>query len=259
MDYVLAAAGGALLAVLLGWLRTAWAARAARSQWAPRTDGSSRCFRGLIVRDDRGTTEIDEVLVTPAGVFVIEKKDFNAWIYGGGNDEYWTAVYKNREAHRFQNPIRQNYRHVKALESFLGVPPAVLSSLVAFSDRSRVMTPMPREVLTSDYVAFVKSQQDVVLSPSEFDSICEGLSRLEARSDRAAFDRHVEELRDRFESTRKCPKCGGNLVQRQARKSGYEGNKFLGCSNYPSCRFILNLDATDRLYSSGIMSQWRRR
>src|SRR2546422_1355604 len=131
MNYLLAAAGGALLAVLVQWLWTASAARAARSKWTPRTDGSVRCFRGLIVPDDRGTTEIDEVLVTPAGVFVIEKKDFNAWIYGSGNDEYWTAVYKNGEKHRFQNPIRQNYRHLKALESFLRIPRAVLSSLVA--------------------------------------------------------------------------------------------------------------------------------
>src|SRR5262247_4073949 len=106
MEYLFAAAGGALLAVLVQRLRRASAVRAARSQWTPRTDGSFRCFRGLIVPDKRGTTEIDEVLVTPAGVFVIEKKDFNAWIFGSGNDEYWTAVYKNSEKHRFQNPVR---------------------------------------------------------------------------------------------------------------------------------------------------------
>jgi restriction system protein len=244
MNYLLAAAGGAVLAVLLQWIWTASAARAARSKWALRTDGSVRCFRGLIVRDGRGTTEIDEVVVTPAGVFVIEKKDFNAWIYGSGNDEYWTAVYKYGEKHRFQNPIRQNYRHLKALESLLRIPRPMLSSLVAFSDRSRLMTPMPREVVTSDYVTFVESQEDVVLSPEEFDTICDGLSMLEAQSDDSSVDRHVEDLHERFESTTRCPKCGGNLVKRQSRKPGYERNVFLGCSNYPSCKFVRNLDAT---------------
>jgi len=242
MNYVIAAAGGALLALFVQWLRTASAARAARSQWAPRTGDSLRSFRGLIVPDGRGTTEIDEVLVTPAGIFVIEKKDFGAWIYGSADDEYWTAVYKNREKHRFQNPIRQNYRHVKALELFLRVPPAVLSSLVAFSDRSRLMTAMPRQVVSSNYMALVKSQEDVVLSPEEFDTICESLSALEVQSDGTSFNRHAETLHDRFESTTQCPRCGGNLVQRQSRKPGYEGNTFLGCSNFPSCRFIRNLD-----------------
>jgi len=244
MNYLLAAAGGALLAVLVQWLWTAAAAMAATSKWAPRTGGRVRCFRSLIVPDGRGTTEIDEVLVTPAGVFVIEKKDFGAWIFGSENDEYWTAAYVNGERYRFQNPIRQNYRHLKALESFLRIPRPVFSSLVAFSDRSRLMTPMPREVVTFDYVTFVESQEDIVLSPEEFDTICDGLSKLEAQSDDPSFDRHVEDLHERFESTTRCPKCGGNLVQRRSRKPGYERNVFLGCSNYPSCKFIRNLDGT---------------
>ena len=33
-------------------------------------------------------------------------------------------------------------------------------------------------------------------------------------------------------ANRKCPKCGGNLVERK----GKYGN-FLGCSNYPQCSF----------------------
>ena len=243
-NYLVAAAGGALLAVLVHWLTRVWSVRAARSQWVLRTGGSIRSFRGLIVPDTRGTTEIDEILVTPAGVFVIEKKDFSAWIYGSENDEHWTAVYKSGEKFRFQNPIRQNYRHLRALESYLRIPRQLLSSIVSFSDRSRLMTAMPREVLNSDYIGFVESRKDVILSPEEFDAICAGLSALEARTDGFSFDQHVEGLHERFESTTRCPKCGGALVQRESRKPGYEGNVFLGCSNYPSCRFIRNLVGT---------------
>src|SRR6266513_1395926 len=172
MNYLLAAAGGALLAVLVQWLWTASAARAARSKWAPRTGVSVRCFRSLIVPDGRGTTEVDEVLVTPAGIFVIEKKDFGAWIYGSEKDEHWTAVYANGEKHRFQNPIRQNYRHIKALESYLGVPRSMLSSVVAFSRRSRFMTRLPSKVLVGDHVAFIRSDDNIALNPEEFDAIC---------------------------------------------------------------------------------------
>jgi ssDNA-binding Zn-finger/Zn-ribbon topoisomerase 1 len=32
-----------------------------------------------------------------------------------------------------------------------------------------------------------------------------------------------------------CPRCGGKLVER----NGQYG-RFLGCSNYPKCKFILN-------------------
>ncbi|MSQ11733.1 MAG: type I DNA topoisomerase [Dehalococcoidia bacterium] len=37
-----------------------------------------------------------------------------------------------------------------------------------------------------------------------------------------------------------CPKCGGDLVQRKARKGRYGGSTFYGCSNYPACNFSVN-------------------
>jgi restriction system protein len=120
----------------------------------------------------------------------------------------------------------------------------VVSSVVVFSQRSRLMKELPPEVLTSDHVAFVRSQKRVVLSPDEFDSICSGLRALESSSDRATFDQHVEDLHGRFESRTHCPKCGGNLIQRQSRTPGDERNLFLGCSNFPSCRYVRNLDTT---------------
>ncbi len=43
-------------------------------------------FRNVIVPDERGTTEIDAVFVGNAGVFVIEAKEYNAWIFGAEGD-----------------------------------------------------------------------------------------------------------------------------------------------------------------------------
>jgi restriction system protein len=205
---------------------------------------SFRQYHGLIVADERGTTEVDEILVTPAGVFVVEKKDFGAWIYGDPHAEYWTAVYRNNEKHRFQNPMRQNYRHIKALESFLGTAPSTLSSIVVFSSRGKLMTKLPPQVITSDHIGFVRSHSDVALSPEEFDRICASLDTLKTTSDKASFDSHVKRLTERFESTTRCPRCNGNLIQRQSRKPGHEHNAFLGCSNYPRCRYIRNLEGS---------------
>ncbi len=38
-----------------------------------------------------------------------------------------------------------------------------------------------------------------------------------------------------------CPKCGGSLVLRTAKKGMHAGEQFYGCSNYPNCNFIRNL------------------
>ena len=244
VPYLVAATLGALLVLFVQWLAVGRKKRLRRLAWEPRSSDRFRCYVGLIVQDERGTTEVDEVLVTPAGIFVIEKKDFGAWIFGNENDEHWTAVYRNGEKHRFQNPIRQNYRHIKALESYLGVPRSMLSSVVAFSRRSRFKTRLPSDVLVGDHVAYVRSDENIALNPEEFDAICSRLNVLDTSSaNSASLDRHVQDLHARFESTTQCPKCGGRLIQRQSRKPGYEGNVFLGCSNFPSCRYIRNLDA----------------
>lgn len=40
----------------------------------------------------------------------------------------------------------------------------------------------------------------------------------------------------------KCPKCDGKLVLRTATRGVYMGNQFYGCSNYPKCKYIQNID-----------------
>jgi restriction system protein len=38
-----------------------------------------------------------------------------------------------------------------------------------------------------------------------------------------------------------CPKCGSNMIIREARKGPSAGNKFLGCSQFPGCKGTLPL------------------
>ncbi len=40
----------------------------------------------------------------------------------------------------------------------------------------------------------------------------------------------------------KCPKCGANLILRTAAHGKNAGNQFYGCSNYPKCRYIRNIN-----------------
>lgn len=42
-------------------------------------------------------------------------------------------------------------------------------------------------------------------------------------------------------STPKCPYCQGNLVLRTATRGANAGNQFYGCSNYPKCKYIQNV------------------
>ncbi|SCZ77507.1 NERD domain-containing protein [Pseudobutyrivibrio xylanivorans] len=50
-----------------------------------------------------------------------------------------------------------------------------------------------------------------------------------------------EEQKTQTEQKLICPKCGGELVLRTAKKGDNAGNQFYGCSNFPKCRFIMNI------------------
>jgi len=93
------------------------------------------------------TTQIDHVLVTDTGIFVIETKHYAGWIFGTPDDSTWTQVlYKSR--HRFQNPLHQNQRHIRALQQLLpNLPLDAFHSLVVFTGNAQFKTNVGSQVL----------------------------------------------------------------------------------------------------------------
>ena len=49
------------------------------------------------------------------------------------------------------------------------------------------------------------------------------------------------DLTDRSGSRPICPRCGGRLVVRTAKRGDHAGRRFLGCESFPRCRHIENL------------------
>lgn len=75
-------------------------------------------FNDFLFESNGHSTQIDHIVVSPYGVFVIETKGYKGWILGGENSEYWTQViYKSK--YQFYNPIKQNEGHVRFLRHLL--------------------------------------------------------------------------------------------------------------------------------------------
>src|ERR1700740_2842143 len=85
----------------------------------------------VILPAKNGTTQIDHVLVSVYGLFVIETKNMDGWIFGSAEQEMWTQQFF-RKTFKFQNPLRQNYRHTQSLSEFLDLDRRVLHSGVFF-------------------------------------------------------------------------------------------------------------------------------
>ena len=132
----------------------------------------------ITLRLKDGTTQVDHILVSRFGVFVIETKDYKGWIFGNENDRTWTQVLY-RTKFRFQNPLRQNYKHVCAVRELLDfLEPDVIRSVVVFAGEAVFKTDPPAGVFTlSEFLAHVESQRTEVMSANRV-QFCIG--RLEA-------------------------------------------------------------------------------
>jgi len=71
-----------------------------------------RLFKNVTLPTKDGTTQVDHILVSVFGVFVIETKNMGGWIFGKPEEEKWTQKFPWNKGIPFQNPRRQNYKHV---------------------------------------------------------------------------------------------------------------------------------------------------
>ena len=117
-----------------------------------------RHFSNLIIPAPNGTTQIDNIVVSPFGVFVIEAKYFQGWIFGGAKQEKWTHTLSRFEKYAFANPIRQNYGHIKALARLLRQPENRFHSVVVFAHRNcQLKTELPANVcLQHNFIEYIQ-------------------------------------------------------------------------------------------------------
>lgn len=112
-----------------------------------------------------GTTQIDHVLVSTKGIFVIETKNYSGWIFADEKSKQWAQVLY-RVKSRFQNPIHQNYLHVKAIQQLFDfLPKEQIHSAVVFTGSGQFKTSIPKGVYhLIQLVEFLKTFQDDVIS-----------------------------------------------------------------------------------------------
>ena len=132
----------------------------------------SKLLKDVILKTENGTTQIDHILIHKKGIFVIETKNFKGWIFGKEKDKYWVQSIYNKKS-KFYNPIRQNYGHIKAIESYLPENRRnILRSIIIFSNNCefknlQVTTPVIKMRYLSNYINYIEG--DVRLTNADID------------------------------------------------------------------------------------------
>ena len=201
-------------------------------------------YKDVYLYVNNRSVQIDHIVVSPFGVFVIEAKNYTGSIYGSDDAEYWSK-YVNEKEYKFRNPLKQNYSHIYALQCILGLPRNYFVSVVIFSDRATIKCETKELVIyTNQLQSVIKSFRTPIMSPNALDTSIYVLNNSVVRSaDRVkrhinSINQYIKEKNDLINQGI-CPKCNGKLVER----NGKYGS-FLGCSNYPDCKFTKDISTT---------------
>lgn len=163
-----------------------------------------------------GYSQIDHIVVAPEGIFVIEAKNYSGKIRGNKQDPTWNVNYR----FKMNNPIRQNFGHIKALESVLeestalpqsglrNAPPPRYISIISFTMRCRFsVDPALRKIDSDELViydveltGFITRKMNRIratsnspsLAPEQADAICEAI-RMRNITDPAIREHHRRE------------------------------------------------------------------
>ena len=145
------------------------------------------------------TTQVDHILVSRFGIFVIETKHYKGWIFGDERSKEWTQVIWKKKF-KFQNPMHQNYKHVKAVQDILDfIPKDQIIGLIVFTGDGLFKTKKPQNVHSLEsLIAHLKSLTKEVLTENRLQFCVGRLECLRLALTRETDIEHVANLESRF-------------------------------------------------------------
>lgn len=193
--------------------------------------GKYKIIHNVWIKIDGSTHQIDHVIVSPYGIFSVETKQYNGFITGSKYDKQWIR-HAGKNKYYYTNPIRQNYGHVKALSQLLHIPKTKIYNVVCVPSNAKLKIKHDGELVRYDTIV------DKILSYKEvvIDHVEDIVSILLKNNitDKNVKKEHIKNIRENImdDDGNKCPKCGGELIERNGKYG-----KFIGCSNYPKCKY----------------------
>ena len=115
--------------------------------------------------------------------------------------------------------------------------------MVSFVGDCQFKTDMPPNVIKSGLGTYIKQFNTKVFSIDEVNEIQNVLSRLKSEVS-VSTERHIQSLYNRHNSNTICSSCGSKLVERTVKIGSNKGSQFLGCADYPKCRFTKEIPMT---------------
>ena len=193
-------------------------------------------LNNIMIKAEEETHQIDHIVISNFGIFVIEMKNFYGLIVGNQYKNKWIQYLGNNKYY-FNNPIHQNYGHIQSLKECLQLDESAFISIVCFSNQAKLKVESKNKIVqVSNIKEYITSYKEEKLNIN-LNDMKEKLLNLNI-TDIKSRNKHVKDIKDNIKGTEIkvnnliCPKCGANLVKRIGKYG-----EFVGCSNYPNCKY----------------------
>jgi len=199
-----------------------------------------KILNDLTLKGKKGTSQIDHMVISPYGIFVIETKNYEGWIHGREDSEYWVQnFYKSK--FKFRNPIKQNWAHIYAIrENLPEYKDLPYYPIIVFAGKGRLKNlDVTTDVIYPDalFETIMRRRGPRKLNDNEIGGIVTTLTGASIKDEQAKRN-HINrikwnvKIRKMKERALICPHCGAQLI----RRIGKFG-EFYGCSNFPRCQY----------------------
>jgi restriction system protein len=149
----------------------------------------------VLLENDGDLTQIDHIVLSVYGIFVIETKAYKGWIFGSEKGRTWTqTIYKKKS--KFQNPLHQNHKHLKFLEDMIGIPMEAMQSVVVFTGDCTFKTAMPDNVMESrNLLSYMRSFNEEIIASEDVAELVRRIEAADCSRDKVKRRQHLREMR----------------------------------------------------------------
>lgn len=158
-----------------------------------------KAIHNLLLFTKKGSSQIDHVVVSVYGIFVIETKNYKGEIKGKESYKEWIQEL-NGKTYPFYSPIYQNNGHIIAIKNALGRKDLPYISIITFSNHAKLNIDTKTNVVYyKDLLNVIRGYQEKVLSAKEVQLIREELVKKnkDSRHNRKKHIRFVKKRVDK--------------------------------------------------------------
>lgn len=153
---------------------------------------------------DNKTSQIDHIVVSPYGIFVVETKNYKGVITPNEYTGYWTQGF-TRKKYKFYSPIKQNNGHISSLKYLLKNKQYPFINIVSFVGKATFKTAsLPAGVAIGIWgtIRLIKRHRDKVISIAEVEEITALIEKRRMPNNRHTNKLHIKNVKAKQSQSR---------------------------------------------------------